>query len=257
MPKIVQEIVSENIDDLEFLKITLKLEIKSIKNTLESLTRFQKVQTYIGLNNQRQNLKKNKIYKDPQKAEIKDRIDSLIKDYIEVKQYSDCLRTLEFYQKSLQSLDNFMAVKGVIYNKEKKREEKTFYSPKTALKHLLTIKQSNGLPVETTLEELNNYINTVRSSLQDYTPCDNDKEVNQILSFKVYENPHNYDIRNVEEIPVIDQISLPDDSNLSSREEKAFYGSSAYKALGLTKSKAQVKRIGERKNARHNSSNIN
>lgn len=253
----MQEIVSENINDLEFLKITLELEIAKIQNTLESLTRFQKVQTYIGLDRKRKNLKKNNVYKDPQKAEIKDRIEELINAYDEVKQYSECLKTLEFYQINLQNLDDFIAVEGVIYNKAKERKEKILYSPKTALKHLLIIKQSEGLPLETTLEEFNNYINAVRTSLQDYRHYDNDKEVNQILGFKVYENPHNYDIRNVEEIPIIDQISLTNDNKLSVREEEAFYGTRAYKTLGLTRQQDQVKRIGERKNARYNSSNIN
>lgn len=258
MPQVVQEIVSENINDLEYIKLALTLEIERIQNTLEELPKYQEVQNYISSAREKENLKKNNIYKDPKKAEVKDRIKDLRDSYSEVEEYATNKSTLKFYQESLKKVDNFVCINGIIYNKVKEnRSEKFFYSPKTALKHLLIIKQSQGLPLETSLEELNNYINAIRTSLQDYTHYEDDKEVDNILISKVYENPHNYDIRNVEEMPVIDQISLIDDSKLSSREENAFYGPSAYKALGLTKPKNQVKRIGERKNARHNSSNIN
>lgn len=258
MPQIVQEIVSENINDLEYIKLVLILEIEKIQSKLEELTKFQEVQNYIITVKEKENLKKNNIYKDPKKAEIKDRIKDLRDYYSEVEDYVTNKSTLKFYQESLKKIDNFVCINGTIYNKVKiNRSEKIFYSPKTALTHLLMIKQSQKLPLETSLEELNNYINVVRTSLQDYVHYEDDKEVDNILISKVYENPHNYDIRNVEEIPVINQIYLLDNNKLSSREENAFYGPIAYKALSLSKQKNKIKRIGAKKNARYHSSDFN
>lgn len=241
----MQELVTDNINDLDFLKLALKIEIEKIKDNIESLIRFKEVQNYISLIKRKDILKKNNLYKDPIKAELKDKIEKLISYFNEVKQYRDSLEALEDYQKKLEKLNNLISINGIIYNKE--REDKIFYFPKQALKHLLSIKESKSLPLETTIEELNSYINIVRVNLKDKTHYEDDKEIDQILSYKIYENPSNYDIKNIETLPLIRTNDLEKNSQLTKREQEAFYGVDAYKILGLEKETTKVKRIGEKK----------
>ena len=69
----MQEEVTENINDLEFLKLAITTEIDKIKINIEELLVYPKVQNYISLVEKRKNLKQNNIYKNPQKAELKDK----------------------------------------------------------------------------------------------------------------------------------------------------------------------------------------
>ena len=124
----MQEIVTENVNDLEFLKILLTTEIDKIKTNLSDLKKYPKVQSYIILEKKRENLKINQIYGGLKKIEIKDKIDNLINTYIEVKQYVESINALSEYEEDLINLDNLTSIDGIIYNKEKKY--KIYYSPK-------------------------------------------------------------------------------------------------------------------------------
>ena len=242
----MQEIVADTINDLEFLKLQLTTEIDGIKISIEDLLIYPKVQSYISLVKKRENLKQNNIYKDPLKAELKDKIDTLIDTYVEVKQYIESIKALKDYEEDLTNLDDLVSINGVIYNKEK--DDKIYYSAKEALKHLMALKEREGLPLVFTIEELNNYIDAVRKSLQDNTHYEDDKVIDEILSFKVYQNPQNYDIKNVRELPSLDLEYLYEKENLTEREKKAFFGAEAYKTLGISKEQDKVKRIGAKKN---------
>ena len=242
----MQEIVADTINDLEFLKLQLTTEIDGIKINIRDLSIYPKVQSYISLVKKRENLKQNNIYKDPLKAEIKDKIDTLIDTYIEVKQYIESIKALKDYEEDLTNLDNLISIDGVIYNKE--REDKIYYSAKEVLKYLINLKQSKGITSKLTTEELNRYIDAVRKSLQDNTHYEDDKVIDEILSFKVYQNPQNYDIKNVRELPSLDLEYLYEIDNLTEREKEAFFGTEAYKALGISKEQDKVKRIGAKKN---------
>ena len=242
----MQEIVADTINDLEFLKLQLTTEIDGIKINIGDLRIYPKVQNYISLVKKRENLKQNNIYKDPLKAEIKDKIDTLIDTYIEVKQYVESIKALKDYEEDLTNLDNLVSINGVIYNKE--REDKIYYSAKEVLKHLINLKEQEGLPASFTIEELNNYIDAVRNALQAYKVYEDDKVVNDILGYKVYENPHNYDIKNVRELPSIKLEYLNEKDSLTEREQEAFFGTEVYKVLGISKEQDKVKRIGVMKN---------
>ena len=242
----MQEIVADTINDLEFLKLQLTTEIDGIKINIGDLCIYPKVQNYISLVKKRENLKQNNIYKDPLKAELKDKIDTLIDTYVEVKQYIESIKALKDYEEDLTNLDDLVSINGVIYNKEK--DDKIYYSAKEALKHLMALKEREGLPLVFTIEELNNYIDAVRKSLQEKTHYEDDTAVDEILSFKVYQNPKNYDIKNVRELPSIDLEYLYEKENLTEREKEAFFGAEAYKTLGISKEQDKVKRIGAKKN---------
>lgn len=242
----MQEIVADTINDLEFLKLQLTTEIDGIKISIEDLLIYPKVQSYISLVKKRENLKQNNIYKDPLKAELKDKIDTLIDTYVEVKQYIESIKALKDYEEDLTNLDDLVSINGVIYNKEK--DDKIYYSVKEVLKHLMALKERAGLPLILTIEELNRYIDAVRKSLQDNTHYEDDKVIDEILSFKVYQNPKNYDIKNVRELPSIDLEYLYEKDNLTEREKEAFFGAEAYKTLGISKEQDKVKRIGAKKN---------
>ena len=242
----MQEIVADTINDLEFLKLQLTTEIDGIKINIGDLCIYPKVQNYISLVKKRENLKQNNIYKDPLKAELKDKIDTLIGTYIEVKQYVESIKVLKEYEEDLTNLDNLVSINGVIYNKE--REDKIYYSAKEVLKHLINLKESKGITSKLTTEELNRYIDAVRKALQDNTHYEDDKVIDEILSFKVYQNPQNYDIKNVRELPSLDLEYLYEIDNLTEREKEAFFGIEAYKALGISKEQDKVKRIGAKKN---------
>ena len=242
----MQEIVTENVNDLEFLKILLTTEIDKIKNSLSDLKKYPKVQSYIILEKKRENLKINQIYGGLKKIEIKDKIDNLINTYIEVKQYVESINALSEFEEDLINLDNLISIDGIIYNKEKKY--KVYYSPRIVLKHLIELKESKGLSSILTIEELNNYIDAVRETLQNQIHYEDDKVVDEILTYKVYENPHNYDIKNISEIPSINLEYLYKKDNLTEREKEAFFGTNAYKALGISKEQDKVKRIGVKRN---------
>ena len=242
----MQEIVADTINDLEFLKLQLTTEIDGIKINIGDLRIYPKVQNYISLVKKRENLKQNNIYKDPLKAELKDKIDTLIDTYVEVKQYVESIKVLKEYEEDLTNLDNLVSINGVIYNKE--REDKIYYSAKEVLKHLINLKESKGITSKLTTEELNRYIDAVRKALQDNTHYEDDKVIDEILSFKVYQNPQNYDIKNVRELPSLDLEYLYEIDNLTEREKEAFFGIEAYKALGISKEQDKVKRIGAKKN---------
>ena len=242
----MQEIVADTINDLEFLKLQLTTEIDGIKINIGDLSIYPKVQSYISLVKKRENLKQNNIYKDPLKAEIKDKIDTLIDTYVEVKQYVESIKALKDYEEDLTNLDDLVSINGVIYNKEK--DDKIYYSAKEVLKHLMALKERAGLPLILTIEELNRYIDAVRKSLQDNTHYEDDKVIDEILSFKVYQNPQNYDIKNVRELPSLDLEYQYEIDNLTEREKEAFFGTEACKALGISKEQDKVKRIGAKKN---------
>ena len=69
----MQEEVTENINDLEFLKLAITTEIDKIKINIEELLVYPKVQNYISLVEKRKNKKKKKIYKDPLREDLKDK----------------------------------------------------------------------------------------------------------------------------------------------------------------------------------------
>ena len=237
----MQEIVADTINDLEFLKLQLTTEIDVIKNGIKSLEALEAEQEYIDLKQEID--KTSNIIKS---IELIKRIEELKDNYVVVKQYEETPITIKYYQEKLNYLENLISVNGIIYNKE--REDKVLYSPVTALKHLINLKEQEGLPASFTIEELNNYINAVRNSLQAYKVYEDDKVVNDILGYKVYENPHNYDIKNVKELPSIKLEYLNEKDSLTEREQEAFFGTEVYKALGISKDKDKVKRIGVMKN---------
>ena len=242
----MQEIVANTVDDLEFLKLTLTIEIDNIKRNIKSLIIYPKVQDYINLLRKKEDLKKNNIYKDPLKSEIKDKIAFLINTYTEVKQYEENIKVLKEYKKELIKIENLISVNGIICNKEK--QNKIYYSQKTIIMHLLTIKKEEGLNLQTNIEELNRYIDAVRQSLQSEIHYEDDKVIDEILSYKVYENPHNYDIKNVRELPSIEIEYLSKNNKLTKREKESFFGRNAYESLGLIKKEEYIKRIGVKKN---------
>ena len=88
----------------------------------------------------------------------------------------------------------------------------------------------------------------MRKTLQAYNHYEDDKVVDEILSYKVYQNPQNYDIKNVRELPSLDLEYLYEKDNLTKREREAFFGTEACKALGTSKEQDKVKRIGAKKN---------
>ena len=237
----MQEIVADTINDLEFLKLQLTTEIDVIKNGVNSLEALEAVQEYIALKQEID--KTSNIIKS---IELIKKAEELKNTYAEVKQYEGTPITIEYYQEKLKYLEKLISVNGIIYNKE--REDKILYSPVTALKHLINLKEQEGLPASFTIEELNNYIDAVRQSLQAYKVYEDDKIVNDILSYKVYENPHNYDIKNVKELPSIKLEYLNEKDSLTEREQEAFFGTEVYNALGISKDKDKVKRIGVMKN---------
>ena len=114
--------------------------------------------------------------------------------------------------------------------------------------HLLTIKKEEGLNLQTNIEELNRYIDAVRQSLQSEIHYEDDKVIDEILSYKVYENPRNYDIKNVRELPSIEIEYLSKNNKLTKREKESFFGRNAYESLGLIKKEEYIKRIGVKKN---------
>ena len=228
----MQEIVADTINDLEFLKLQLTTEIDGIKINIGDLRIYPKVQNYISLVKKRENLKQNNIYKDPLKAELKDKIDTLIDTYVEVKQYIESIKALKDYEEDLTNLDNLISIDGVIYNKVK--DDKIYYSAKEVLKHLMALKERAGLPLILTIEELNRYIDAVRKSLQDNTHYEDDKVIDEILSFKVYQNPKNYDIKNVRELPSIDLEYLYEIDNLTEREKLAVETLNVLEELGYS-----------------------
>ena len=237
----MQEIVADTINDLEFLKLQLTTEIDVIKNAVNSLEALEAVQEYIALKQEID--KTSNIIKS---IELIKKAEELKNTYAEVKQYEGTPITIEYYQEKLKYLEKLISVNGIIYNKE--REDKILYSPVTALKHLINLKEQEGLPASFTIEELNNYIDAVRNSLQAYKVYEDDKVVNDILGYKVYENPHNYDIKNVKELPSIKLEYLNEKDSLTEREKEAFFGTEVYKALGISKEQDKVKRIGVMKN---------
>ena len=178
----MQEIVADTINDLEFLKLQLTTEIDGIKINIGDLSIYPKVQNYISLVKKRENLKQNNIYKDPLKAEIKDKIDTLIDTYVEVKQYVESIKALQEYEEDLTNLDNLISIDGVIYNKVK--DDKIYYSAKEVLKHLMALKERAGLPLILTIEELNRYIDAVRKTLQDNTHYEDDKVIKSVSDIK-------------------------------------------------------------------------
>ena len=240
----MQDIVIESLNDLEFLKVALKTEIDEINIRLESLKGFKTVQKYIALTKIEGNIKGNDISNN--KVKIKNAIDNLVTEFIEVKQYIESIKALQEYEEDLTNLDNLVSINGVIYNKE--REDKIYYSAKEVLKYLINLKQSKGITSKLTTEELNRYIDAVRKSLQDNTHYEDDKVIDEILSFKVYQNPQNYDIKNVRELPSLDLEYQYEIDNLTEREKEAFFGTEACKALGTSKEQDKVKRIGAKKN---------
>lgn len=246
----MQEIVADTINDLEFLKLQLTTEIDIIKSGINSLKELETVKKYIELNK-----KIDKTSNIIKSIELIKKVEELKNTYTEVKQYDEIPITIEYYEKKLEFLNNLTSVNNVIYSKEE--EDKFLYSSKTALKNLIKLKKKEGLNTITTLEEFNNYINTVRKSLQTYKVYETDKVVDEILSFKVYENPRNYNIKNVTKLPSITFEYLNEHDNLTEREQEAFFGTEVYKDLGISKEKEKVKRIGARKNARYHSSNFN
>lgn len=157
----MQEIVADTINDLEFLKLQLTTEIDVIKNGVKSLEALEAVKEYIALKQEID--KTSNIIKS---IELIKRIEELKDNYVVVKQYEETPITIKYYQEKLNYLENLISVNGIIYNKE--REDKILYSPVTALKHLINLKEQEGLPASFTIEELNNYINAVRNSLQAY-----------------------------------------------------------------------------------------
>ena len=237
----MQEIVADTINDLEFLKLQLTTEIDVIKDNVKSLEDLETVQKYIVLKQEID--KSSNIIKS---IELIKGAEELKNTYAEVKQYETTPTTIEYYTKKLEYLENLTSVNGTIYSKE--RKDKFFYSPVTALKNLINLKEKEGLPASLTIEEFNNYINTVRKSLQAYKVYEDDKVVDEILSFKVYENPRNYDIKNVKELPSIKLEYLNEKDSLTEREQEAFFGTEVYNALGISKDKDKVKRIGVMKN---------
>ncbi len=226
----MQDIVIESLNDLEFLKVALKTEIDEINIRLESLKGFKTVQKYIALTKIEGNIKGNDISNN--KAKIKNAIDNLVTEFIEVKQYIESIKALDDFNEDLEELENLTAIDDGIYNKE--RKEKEYIPSKVVLKHLLNIKAREELPMETNIKEFNNYINSVRNTIQNYVHYDDDQVTDKILGFNIYENPHNYDINNVEKLPNITLTDLTTTESLSKREEEAFYGSEAYKSIGLT-----------------------
>lgn len=220
----MQEVVAEKINDLEFLKLQLTTEIYKIENDIERLGNFTEV----------------KKYKKKEGSNERD------DDYIEVKKYEESLLTIKDYAQKLKYLGNLISVNGIIYNKEK--DKKILYSQVEALKHLLNLKERAGLSLQTNIVELNRYINAVRKSLQEYNHYDDDEVIDEILGYKVYQNPHNYDIKNVEELPSLKLEYLSENENLTEREKEAFFGSNACKSLVISKEQDKEKRIGVKKN---------
>ena len=237
----MQEIVADIINDLEFLKLQLTTEIDGIKNGVKSLENFEAVQKYIALKQEIDET--SNIIKS---IELIKKVEKLRDTYTEVKQYETTPITIKYYQQKLEYLENLISVNGIIYNKE--REDKIFYSKEEVLKHLISLKEQAGLSSNLTIEELNRYIDNVRKTLQAYNHYEDDKVVDEILSYKVYQNPQNYDIKNVRELPSLDLEYLYEKDNLTKREKEAFFGTEAWKALGISKEQAKVKRIGAKKN---------
>ena len=223
----MQDIIIESLNDLEFLKVALKTEIDEINIRLKSLKRFKTVQNYIALTKMEESIKGNTSHKE----KIKNTIDNLVTEFIEVKQYIESIKALDDFNKDLEELENLTAIDDGIYNKE--RKEKKYIPSKVVLKHLLTIKAREELPIETNITEFNSYINSVRNAIQNNVHYDDDHVTDKILGFNIYENPHNYDINNVEKLPNITLKDLTAPESLTKREEEAFYGSEAYKSLGL------------------------
>ena len=237
----MQEIVADTINDLEFLKLQLTIEIDKIKNEEKRIKDLEAVQEYIAI---KQKIDKSSNIIESNKLLKKE--EELRDTYDEVKEYETTPTTIEYYSQKLKYLENLISVNGIIYNKE--RKDKTVYSSIKALMYLINLKEKEGLSTSITIEELNNYINAVRKSLQDYNHYEDDKVVGEILSFKVYENPHNYDIKNIREIPSINLDYLNAKDSLTEREKEAFFGTEVYKALGISKEQDKVKRIGVMKN---------
>lgn len=237
----MQEIVADIINDLEFLKLQLTTEIDGIKNGVKSLENFEAVQKYIALKQEIDET--SNIIKS---IELIKKVEKLRDTYTEVKQYETTPITIKYYQQKLEYLENLISVNGIIYNKE--REDKIFYSKEEVLKHLISLKEQAGLSSNLTIEELNRYIDNVRKTLQAYNHYEDDKVVDEILSYKVYQNPQNYDIKNVRELPSLDLEYLYEKDNLTKREKEAFFGTEACKALGTSKEQDKVKRIGAKKN---------
>ena len=184
----MQEIVADTINDLEFLKLQLTTEIDGIKNGVKSLENFEAVQKYIALKQEIDET--SNIIKS---IELIKKVEKLRDTYTEVKQYETTPITIKYYQQKLEYLENLISVNGIIYNKE--REDKIFYSKEEVLKHLISLKEQAGLSSNLTIEELNRYIDNVRKTLQAYNHYEDDKVVDEILSYKVYQNPQNYDIK--------------------------------------------------------------
>ena len=237
----MQEIVADTINDLEFLKLQLTTEIDGIKNGVKSLENFEAVQKYIALKQEIDET--SNIIKS---IELIKKVEKLRDTYTEVKQYETTPITIKYYQQKLEYLENLISVNGIIYNKE--REDKIFYSKEEVLKHLISLKEQAGLSSNLTIEELNRYIDNVRKTLQAYNHYEDDKVVDEILSYKVYQNPQNYDIKNVRELPSLDLEYQYEIDNLTEREKEAFFGTEACKALGTSKEQDKVKRIGAKKN---------
>ncbi len=223
----MQEIVAESINDLDFLKLQLTTEIESIEIIIESLKIYESVQTYITETDS--NKKKD-----------------LVNTFIEVQQYIESIKTLQEYKENLRKLNNLTSIDGKIYAKES--EDKTEYSPKKALKHLVELKVDNGLTEKPTVDELNEYIDNVRKTLRDSERVYDDEIKDEVLSYPVLKNPNNYDIKNAGTMPKLTEKDFLEEEDLTQREEEAFFGREVREALNIPHKNDNIKSIGAKKN---------
>lgn len=231
------EIVKENINDLEFLKILLIKEIEEVKidkerNLMDSSVKKRLISL-------KKNIDSNKEENDLEELNLEKKLNSALDDSNREQKIQECDDTLKYYQQILRRLDSLVVKNGIVYNEETKEKKK--YSLKEILFHIARIKQKENLPLIVNEEELNSYIRTALSKLQEEVHYEDDELVEKLLILKIYQNPQNYTIT-LEGEP--DIISLKE-KKLTKREKEAFYGKDAYASLGIKKE--EVKRRGVKK----------
>lgn len=256
-----EDIINEK-SDLSFLKDLLTIEETKLKNKITLLMQFSEVQSYLELKQKIASLKRQKIYQDPLKAEIEDKIEFLNTFFKEVLAYEEAIQTLEEYKEYSKKLDTFTTTKeGIIYNAESKDSSKT-YTVKELLDNLMILKNENNIPLQTDYQELANYRNIVLKKLTSFTHYQDDSIAEDFLgAIKIYENPKNYTVEpldsGLEEIKantdyncdnkkIILTGTIPLKSSLSERETAAFQNEEALRLLGVSKN-VKTKKKGSKK----------
>ena len=218
----MQEIVNENINDLEFLKGILNIEIITLNEKIKKNMYYLKVQEYISIIKKEEQLINNKIYYGSLKNKLDDYKTYLIETYKEVKEYAESQTTLIEYQKKKKQLEKYIIKEGIIYNKE--NINKKIYSKEFCYSIYLDYCQKEEIRPSTNINKINLYLKQAMKKLISTKNYTDDEIIEDIFGYKIYQNPANYTIEYLKE-PTDNIIPYYiEQKELTNREQLAFYG---------------------------------